>query len=305
MRCYGGKNMDWEIILAIHLAIWTFGAAVLKQITKKIPSAKALTVIFFICAASMFGYNLIFVDSVFVPFFLMISAVGFVNSYGSYCQLRAYKFSFSKTNLFLPLSSVITAGLAALFLEESKIYNSKVLFGVLFLLIAAVCLASKKNQKSEKGIGIRWLIFALGMALIWGAAFFMVKFFSFTIPRETFLLYWYTGAFFGTLSILGIGRIMKMEENQKQKTENISLGKAWWLVLPASALILFSLATQYWTFQLAPAGAVESIRRFGMSLLPIPIGWYLFKEKRELTKVQTLGFILGIIGTSLTIFGIY
>jgi len=296
--------MNWEIILAIHLIIWTFSAAILKHIAKKIPSAKALTIIFFLCAIMMLGYNLTLGDFRFAPFFLLISSVGFINSYGSYCQLRAYKFSFSKTNLFLPLSTVITAGLAALFLGESKIYNSKVLIGVLILLIAAVFLAFKKSQKEEKNIGAEWLLFALGMASIWGMAFFMVKFFSFTIPRETFLLYWYIGAFFGSSSILGLGRIIKIEENQRQKAEKISFKKVWF-VIPASILILLSLTTQYWAFQLAPAGAVESIRRFGMSLLPIPIGWYFFKEKKELTKVQTLGFILGIIGTSLTILGIY
>jgi len=293
--------MNWEIILIISLLIWVLGATLFKSITKKLPQSKALSVIFFLCAIIMLGYNLIFKTFQFEQAFLLISVVGFINAYGSYCQLRAYKYSLSKTSLFLPLSGLITVGLAALFLGESTIYNFKVLIGVLLLFVATFLLSVKKGRVKKEKIGKEWLLFTLGMVLIWGMAFFMVKFFSFSIPKETFLLYWYIGAFFSSLSIIGLGRIIKIEE----KTENRLIQKGFWRIPLASLAILGSLATTYWVFQLAPAGAVEPIRRFGMGFLPILIGWFGFKEKKELTKIQLLGFISGIAGISLVILGIY
>lgn len=277
--------MTWMLAVGLSLTIWALTQITLKSIVDRLPKAKALVLQFFICAGLIWTFALITKAIQFEQSFLLIAVVGFVNAFGAYCQWRAYAFSLSKTALFLPLSGVITVGLAALFLGESATYNFWTIIGVIFLFSAAFFL-SKKEKGEGESIEIKWLLFVMGMILIVAGVSFMMKLFSFTIPRTTFLSYWYGGAFLGSLPILWLERKDKRKIFQKGS----------WRVPLASAGILGVLATTYWAFQLAPAGMVLSIQAFGMASLPIPIGWFLFKEGRRLTRTRVVGFVLGALG---------
>lgn len=287
--------MNWLFVVAIYLIVWVFGQTVLKFIVGNLPRAKALSFIFFLCAGIMFIYNFIFAELRFEKIFLVIIAVGLINACGATFRTKAYQYSLSKTNLFTPLAGVITITLAGLFLNEGALYNAGMILGVLLLFTASILLSKKGNQENDENPGMLWLLFILGMVLFEGFTIFMTKYFSFTVPQSTFLLYWYSGSFLGSLPII----LLERNDQKKFFQKNML-----WVPL-ASLGLLGSMAILYWAFQLAPAGVVDPIRRFGMSFLPIFIGWFVFKERKELTKIQIIGFILGIIGSSLVILNVY
>jgi hypothetical protein len=280
----------------------------MKSISKNLSKPRALFLIFLICAGIMLVYNLL-IGFQFQRFFLLIGAVGFINGFGSYCHLRAYDYSLSQTVMFFPLSAVVTMGLAAAILGEGKIYNLQLIIGVILLLIGTAIFgreAGKKEEEEEKtkgkkrkGTRFRWLFFTLATVFIWGTAFFMVKNFSLDVSKGTFLLYWYIGASLSSLSLLVL-RVETKEEKEKKLLQKR------YLIVFGVAGILASMTTIYWVYQLGAAtGIVEPVRRFCMSIIPIFIGFHVWKESKGLTKIQLLSFVIGIIGIVLVVLEIY
>lgn len=290
--------MTWQLALTIALTFWLSIQILTRYLAPNLPAAKSTAVRFFVAALIIIGYNLFLGDFQFEKKLLSISLIGVVNAFGAYCLWLAYRYSLSKTVLFLPLSGVITIGLAAIFLDETKIYNIGIFLGVIMLFVAAFLLSrttNQVNQTTEGKMNIKWLLAVTGVVLIVGVTIFLMKYFSLTIPSATFFIYWYSGSFLGVLPIIWFDR--KDERKLFQKA-------AWWLPL-SSIGIVGNLVMVYWAFQLAPVGYVEPIRYFGLAFLPILPGWFIFKEKKGLTKMQILGFILGAIGISLVILNTY
>jgi len=286
--------MSWLLILLFYFIFWVSTVTLTKTYLKKLPVARAAALSFFCCLLIVATYNLIFGEFRFETTFLFIILVGFFNGLGAYFFRQAYKHSLSKTVLFLPLSGVITVALAAIFLGENRIYNAGTILGV-FLLFSAAFSLSRRSPEKRESTEAKWLLFTLGMVVIVGVALFVMKFFSFTLPRSTFLLYWYSGSFLGLLSISWFER----------KDPRTLFQRITWRVILSSFGIVASLTMVYWAFQLAPTGLVEPIRYFGITFLPLPVGWYIFKEKKTLTNLQKFGFILGIIGAALIILSTY
>ena len=286
--------MSWEIVLVISFGITVFAQGILKSIVHKLPNARALSLQFFICAMAMIFYGAIWGDIAFKLSLFPILGIGFINAFGAYFQWRAYRYSLSKTSLFLPLSGIIAVSLAAIFLGESNIYNPYIILGSLILFCSAFIL-NVRSSKEEESTNTKWLLFVLGMVLISGVAVFMLKFFSFTVPKGTFLLYWYSGAFLGSLPIL----LLEGGDTRKLFQKEV------WRVPLASLGIMGALATTYWMFQLSPAGIVVPVYSFSTTLLAILAGWFVFKERKGLSKLQVFGFASGIIGILLIMWHTY
>jgi drug/metabolite transporter (DMT)-like permease len=288
--------ITWQLALVLHLMVWTLGQSIQKRIVDKLPRGKALALFYFFGALIMWLYVLIFGGLTFEKSLLLIVPVGFLNAMGAYFQWRAYEFSFSKTVLFIPLSAVVTIVLAAIFLGEAAIYNLWMITGIILLISATYLLKEPAKNSEQEKINFKWLLFVLGFVFIFGTTVFIMKIFSSTdVSQKTFLLYWYSSSVLGTLPILWL------ERKDKRKV----FTKTAWLIPFSSIFLVGSWALVYLAVSLAPLGVVEPIRRFGMSVLPIPVGWFLYKEKRNLSKLQVLGFIIGALGAFLVIRGIY
>jgi drug/metabolite transporter (DMT)-like permease len=125
------------------------------------------------------------------------------------------------------------------------------------------------------------------MVVIFGITNFMLKYFALSeISRLTFFSLWYSGAFIGTLPLL----LLERSEHRKLFQRKI------WKVPFASIGIFGAMATIYWALQLAPAGVVLPINQFGAPLVAILSGWWVFKERKGLTRLELAGFALGCIG---------
>jgi len=216
--------------------------------------------------------------------FIGISAVGFINAFGNYFQWQASNLSLSRTSLFLPLMEVVTILLAVIFLQEAVLWNAKLVLGATLCFLAIFLF---RWQPSDKILKNKWFLFIIGMVLILGIAGFLLKVFSFTVSSETFLVAWYVGALIGSLPILGL------EKQNPLKAD----AKTLLTVLPVSIAILGSLFALYWTYQLGgPVSLVLPIRGLAITIIPILVGWFVFKERKGFTKTEWLAFSLGIAG---------
>ena len=288
----------WIIAISLHLISWILSQMVLKYLVDKgVSRTKIIPFLYFGCFLTIATYNLFLLNFPFRIEYLVVMLIALLNPYGNLCRISAYKHSLSKTNLVSPLSGILITGLSALLLSENVIYNPKTIIGSTFLF-GAIFLLSFRPEKG-KMVNLNWLLLALGMIVIEGGTMFSQKYFSSDIPKSTFFLYWY---FASTISALPI--LFYREKANPTRTSLFRL-KEILLIFTASLFLLGSTVNVYWAFQTAPAGLVEPIRRFGMAFLPIPIGWIIFKEKKQLTKLQIIGFILGTVGASFIIMGIY
>jgi len=297
----------WLTAIGVLLLSNSLTQVTLKSIVNKLPMAKSLVLQFFFCALFMILLNLALGKINFEMPFLAIGILGSINAFGAYCQWRAYRYSLSKSVLLLPLAVVITLILAAILLNESKIYDPWMIAGAVMLIASALILSVKKKAGDKReDLGIKWLAFVLGMVLISAIATFLMKYaasdasrdafpvlelFPQDAPRETFLLYWYVGAFLGALPIMWLERADRARLIQK----------GIWRVPLASAGILTALGSTYWAFELAPAGTVLTISSFSVTFISLLFGWIIFKEMKGLHRKQIAGFLLGSIGVILVI----
>lgn len=285
--------MNWQLVLMTNIIIFAVAQVLIKLIVGKLPKAQALSLQFLINALIMFSFVLAKNQFHFSDEALKVIPLGVLASLGAYCQWKAIAVSLSRTALFLPLAGSLTVGLAALFLGETKEWSSGLMAGIIICFLAAFFF---RNQSKEKAEGNResdkkWLFFVVGMILIFGITNFLMKAFSSDIPRGQFLFYWYAGTFLGSLPLLFLEKQNPLEWP----------GRIVFLVPLASLAILGNLATQYWAFQLTLASRVVPFQTFGTTFVPVLIGWFVFKERKGLSKKELLAFFTGLAGASLII----
>lgn len=222
------------------------------------------------------------------PMLVWIGIVGLINAFGNYFQWRAFEISLSRSVLFLPLMEVWAVLLAILFLREGNLWNFQLILGAGLCFMAMWLFRLPKNNNGKKSsLDKKWLFYTLGMVMIFGTASFLLKVFSYTVNRETFLMAWYGGAFLGSIPILML---------EKQNPLKVSK-KTLMIVLPLSLAIIGSLFALYWTYQLGgPISLVSPLKGVLVTTIPIVIGWFLFKEKKTLSKAEKLGFLAGMAG---------
>lgn len=286
--------MSLQIALGTNLIIGATAPIVLKLVAGRLPKAQALSLQFLICAVLIWLFGL--ATGNFQPSseMIIIATVGFVNAFGAFCQWQAIDLSMSKTYLLAPLAQILTVFLASTFLNEVAKWNIPLIMGITlsFLGVFVFVISRAGIKKENKNNNIKkWLFFVSAMIIIFGTASFLMKVFSFSVPRTSFLISWYTGAFLGSLSIL---------YSSKQNFFKYP-GKTIFLVPLASLAILSYLATEYWAFELALASQVAPFQAVAGTFAPLLSGWFIFKERKGLSKKEMLAFATGIVGALLII----
>lgn len=289
--------MTWQLALGLLILVNTASIVLTKVAADKLPKQKSVGVFYqyLFCAAGAIFLASFTGKANFDQTIILIGTVGLINAFGNYFQWQASGLSLSKTALFFPLMEVVTIILALVFLGEIVLWTPQLIVGAGFCFVAMWLFKLPKKNASETAkeiLSAKWLFFALTMVLTFGIAGFLLKVFSFTVARETFLMAWYGGALIGALPILAIERQNPLKVGSKTILT----------VLPVAIAILAALFFLYWTYQLGgPISLVLPVRGFGITLIPVLLGWWLFKERKELSTREWLGFIAGIIGSILVL----
>jgi drug/metabolite transporter (DMT)-like permease len=292
--------MIWILAITLHLTSWITSQIIIKYLGNKgISKTKINPFLYLACFLIIATYDLFWGGLAFKPEYLLIMLVALFNPFGNLFRIVAYGHSLSKTNLVSPLSGVIVVSLAALFLGENKIYNAQTFIGVALMFLALFLLSLKRGKEKEEKVDFKWLVFVSGMVLVEGGVIFMQKYFSFNVPRHIFFFFWYSASVFSAFMVFIVKNKVRPEKTIIFNVKEILS------ILLAGVFLFGSTINVYWAFQLAPAGLVDPTRRFGMTLLSILSGWFIFKERKELTEKQIIGFIVGVIAASLIFISIY
>ncbi len=293
--------MVWQFTLGVLLVVNVCSLTFSKVATDMLPKNKSVGIFwqYLFCAMIAAVYALVSgITALGLPL-LLVAAVGFFNAFGNYCQWQAFGLSFSRSSLFFPLMEVWTISLALLFLGETPLWNIQLILG------AALCFAAmwlfrisgKKELEKKEAKSIpakRWFAYTVGMIAVFGTAAFLLKLFSFTIPRETFLMGFYLGAFLGSLPIL-------CWEKQNPFRVRVS-SKTFLTIIAVAVLAMGATLMLYWTYQLGgPISLVQPVRGTLIALSPVLLGWFAFKERKSLTKTEWFAFFLGIAGAVLVL----
>lgn len=285
--------MSWQFTLFILIIINICSITLVKIVSERV-SKKSLGVFYqyLFCAIIATLYFLFFGNGDIGLAITLILGIGFLVGFGNYFQWRASELSLSKTALFFPLIQIIPITLAIIFLGEANLWNLKLISGVglSFLAIWIFQASGGEKNKRKEILNKKWFFFTGFMIIIFGLTDFLAKLFSFTLPREVFLMGWYNGAFLSSLVILAL---------EKQKIVKIPL-KTIFLILFLSISISATVFFLYWTYQLGgQIGLVVPLRYLFITLIPVTLGWFIFKERKGLSKIEWLGFLTGIAGAAL------
>ncbi len=288
--------MSWQVALGVLVVINTASIVLTKVAADKLPK-RSLGIFYqyLICTVIAITYAVLTGKADISSTLILVGAVGFINAFGNYFQWQASGLSLSKTVLFFPLMEVMTIVLAIIFIEESIFWNPQLILGagLCFLAMWFFRLPKGKGKNTTSEILSRkWLFFTLAMVVIFGVAGFLVKFFSFQIASETFLMGWYIGALLGSLPMLGLEK-----QNPIHTSKRTIL-----VVLPVSLTILGALFALYWTYQLGgPVSFVLPVRGLAITIIPVLSGWFIFKERKRISRREWLGFLAGIAGAVLVL----
>ena len=283
--------MTWQIPLVILLVSQTSFVILMKIASDKIKD-KAVGIFYplLISALLSFVYAFLTERINMSPAFCLIGITGVAHTAGLYFLWKAFSFSLSKSLLFTPLEETLAIILAVIFLKEGKLWNLQLISGVGFCFSAIYLFLTSVKRKEEEILTQKWLFCIMFATLIFGINEFLVKLFSFSISRQTFLVAKSNGALFGCISIL----LLKKQNPFYLPKKIVALGSL------IGALTIIALFAIYYAYELGgPVSRIVPIRGLCVTVIPIFFGWLVFKERKGLSKKEWLGFLLGIIGAIL------
>ncbi|MFH1822648.1 MAG: EamA family transporter [Patescibacteria group bacterium] len=288
--------MTWQIIISLRIiTAYVFTPLLLKKITGLPARTRRLCWQFFFCAIFSFLFLLLFKENISVinKFWLIIAGVGLINSFACYSYWRAIDISLSKTALFTQADDIIAILLGFLFLNEIKFLKPELIFGLIICFGAASLLIFQSYKAKSTNLhgenNFKLILWVAGFSLIYGIAAFLMRYFAITgITFSTFLTSWYTGSFLGALIILSFAG--KNEAGKKLNLKSISG------VFILSLVIWLSMLLGYWTVKLVPITVFQPIFLVSELILPALLGLYIFKERKKLTFLEKIAFLLGLFG---------
>lgn len=233
---------------------------------------------------------------------LLLGLVGLFNGFGAYCQWRARDISLSKDSLFTFWDDIIAMSLSFFILGESRFISSGVAAGMTISLIAVILMVAHSYLKQQAGKGGNgrtsgaFLGFVGAYSIVWGVAVFAMRFLAVSdMPIGTFLFGWYGGSLISATAIM----LVYKEKGGGEKKNNLALRERGTMLLWGAGLalgIVVSLATAYWSYQLAPQVVVQPLYLVAEMIVPTLVGLYLFGEHRHLDGNERLFFLMGIAG---------
>ena len=255
--------------------------------TRKLVWQFGLAAIFAVGLAVLAGANL--AD----PRIAIVLLIGAVNAFACYCQWRAMAISLSKTSIFTQADDLIAIGLGYIFLNEASFVGLGLGIGIALAIGSALLLSvvkSRGSKNSVQGKNERSLLMWVGAySLIWGGAMFSYRWFAVqNVSPFAFMAAWYAGSFVGAV---GVYFAMGKEEAGRPLTRRQTS-----IVACLAVVIVASNLAAYWTTVFAPITVAQPIFQIAEMVFPTLIGLYVFKEKKDLGRIDKLAFAVGMAG---------
>lgn len=150
---------------------------------------------------------------------------------------------------------------------------------------AFLFVAPSRNLIEAEQISVPWLLYTIAVIVISGTVNFLMKHYALSVPRATFLVYWYIGGVVGGF-LLNRAERAKITFNQ---AEVLNVGVV-------SVGVVASLATAYWALELAPLGLVAPLFSVGSVVVPLFVGLIFFNERKQLSLTAKIAFLVAVAG---------
>lgn len=296
--------MTWQIALLLSSILGIVRDTFTKKITQHINPLVALFY-FYITAviASSLLALLYFQSNPFgvtaLHWWARVFGLGF--GVGVYGLFSAIKINLTKTQAFLSYRNLISIVLAAVFFNELSHITWKLGIATILFLLSLVLpqvLAKRKSAHAEDA-NKEWLFWMILHLVFIGSGMFLAKLFTHYLTPIDLLVNQYLGSFVMIVLILVVRQYYTSGEARKV----FSLAVANHRILALTLFNGFVTAISIFLLYLALAGGqvtvVTQVDNFLRILIIIPIGMFVFKETKQLTRIDYLSIALALIGAAL------
>lgn len=295
----------WETTLAqawfpfvLMVLVHIFFCYFYKKVIDLLPMVRATFVRYVFCWFLVIGFWLAFDGNPFpLAVFLAVGlGIGLLNFIGVLCEWTAFRVNMSRTALFLPLVSLVSAALFCIFLGEYQNLRPVALLGFCLHLAAIYLfyLGKTKHRPKEAKTFRNWMWLTVTLIAANSLIYFFLKIASVNVFSTYFLVSWYSGMLLFSFSAFVVGREPKKEEVKE-------FNRTWFLVPVVSLLTVLYLASQYWAFQKNPGINATAFTALDSAFTPVVVGWLFAGEGKNLSKTEIAGFLCGIAAVMLIV----
>lgn len=265
----------------------------LKKVADKADKTRQQFWLYFFSALLSLGLILWTKDFAFKPALLIIIALGILNSAAIYFNFRAVAVSLSKSSALTQFDDIISILLGYIFLNETRFLNFTIIIGILLCLGAAMLFINFKEffskDKEQSAKKLLFLGYVAGYSVIWGLVGFSMRYFSIEgVSLPEYVFSWYWGAWVGSILLL----LFRKKDVAEEKINK----KGFFTLFFAALFMWLSLQLSFAAFQLAPITIIQPIFLVSELIFPVIIGLFIFKEIKQLSKIEIIALLLGIIG---------
>jgi hypothetical protein len=231
----------------------------------------------------------------------LIVAIGFMNSFGAYAEMRANRISLSRTAMFQVLPRLLAMVLGIVVLSEWVHVTPLLILGLLLTFGAApIVLKPAATEAADQAAvrGSSLSIWIVTLSLVYGIGQFSMRYFSVShgVLLEQFALAWYGGSLLGAL----VNSRLFETDTASERITLRSFSEIALLALTVWGSRMFSFAALS-LLPLVFAGPIMLVFSYAVPLL---VGLLLFGERKALSPSQSVGLAVGILGGILVGFSI-
>lgn len=243
---------------------------------------------------------------------LVIMAIGAANAFGSYCHWRAIAISQARTAILSVFDDLIAMSLGWLILGEGSFFSPTLGCGAAMAVCGVAVMswpafrksasaksAADSQQKAQSESILPWVI---GFCVVWGVAIFSMRYFSLSggMPILTYAVSWYAGSLIGAIAVVKLLPKASSSSVPVQPGSNLVV---WGYCCALGMLIFLALLLLSTALRLAPLLAVVPVTLVIACVVPLLVATLIFREHREMTRIEILGLFMGVSGVILVALG--
>lgn len=302
-------QVHWLVPMGLYALIaYIFYPWILKKIVAKNRS-KRLFLMFLFCAIFAFIFATMVGHLRFDRMTALIVGIGMLNGVACFARWKAVDVSLSEASLMSFPDDLIAMGLYALFFPIALIaINVLTGTGIMLCVGSAMLFAFYALQHKDESEALKkgkrsnpWSLFKCVAiySVLWGICQF-AEGASATekLPVGQFLSSWYGGSLISATLLMFFYRDPDPEQHGAFTTQD-----AFGMFVFAAATVA-CLGIAYWVFSLVAQVVAQPIFLVGESIIPMLVGFVIFKEHKKFSRLQWTFCGLGTLGVILIGLGI-
>ena len=211
-----------------------------------------------------------------------IVILGVFNAFAVLCLWKAVDENQAKASIFTYWDDLVGMSLALWFLGEGNYINSNLLLGIILSFAALIgFVANEYRRKDKKVSSLSLYAYIAGYSLIWGVAFFAMRYWSKNgLPVGSFMLSWYGGSIVGAGSGIVFKRGAIDELRQMFRGSLMENARKYFILVLLSIGVIAAMFLSILSYKI-PQIMVQPLFLIGEMIFPALIGLFVFRERKS------------------------